>query len=200
MKFIVLTTISVLIISTTTFGVLYYKERNKCDLLRIKSTLDKNHLKSINESLKGAFLDCQNYNNVKLTLPISAESKDTILCLYISKYHCSECVNASLEYCVANNNIIPDSNIVVFADFNPNAIKHLKAEHQLKCKIISVFDENTVIAKNKYPCFFIYKKKTSETDMFLFPLKNEPEMMKKYFENVSSKYFAQMKDNSHDEK
>jgi hypothetical protein len=200
MKFVLLTIISVLIISTATFGVLYYKERNKCDLLEIESTLGKNHLKSINVSLKGAFLDSQNYNNVKLTLPISAESKDTILCLFISKYHCIECVNASLEYCVANNNIIPDSNIVVFADFNPNAIKHLKAEYQLRCKIVSVFNVNVVIANNKYPCFFIYNKETSQTEMFLFPLKNEPEMMMKYFENVSSKYFAQIKDNSHDEK
>lgn len=200
MKLIVLAFTISLIISTAAFGFLYYRERNEYDLFKMESIRDNDQLKAKNESLKGAFLDSQNYNNVKLILPISAESKNIILCLFISKYHCITCVYAALEYYVVNNNKIADSNVVVLADFNSSAIKQIKAEHQLRCKMVSVFNENVVIAKNKYPCFFIYKKETSETDMFLFPLKNQPEMMKKYFENISSKYFAQMKDNSHGEK
>jgi len=198
MKFILFTTILVLIISTATFGVLYYKERNKYDLFEIESNMEKNHLKATKESLKGAFLESQKYNNVKIILPYSEKSNDFTLYLFISKNHCIRCVNETLEYFVSSNKNIADSNFVVLADFNPNSIKQLKVEHQLRCKIVSVFDKNVVIAKNKYPCYFIYNKETSETDMFLFPLKNEPEMMNTYFENVNSKYFAQNKNIYHD--
>jgi hypothetical protein len=180
----------ILLTSCLILSWFYFHERDKFDRYRIKSVLNSNQLKAVNEGLKGAFLDSQVFNNKQVCLPGNENLLDHTLCLYISENHCSVCVNASLAYYLSNHNNIPDSTFIIYANFNSNSIKHLKVEHQLKCKITSIYGTNISIAKNKYPCFFVYNKASLETEMFLFPLKRQPEMMKKYFENVSRRYFS----------
>lgn len=169
----------------------YFQEREKFDRYRIISVQKHNQLKAVNEGFKGAFLDSQVFNNKQVCLPESEDVLDHTLCLYISENHCSACVNAALAYYTSNYDNIPDSTFIIYANFNANSIRHLKVKHQLKCKIISTYNANIKIADNKYPCFFIYNKERSETEMFLFPLKKQPEMMKKYFENVNQIYFGE---------
>ena len=191
MKFIHIIVISILLISCSILSWFYFQERNKFDIYKIKSVQEVNHLKAVNEGLKGAFLESQINNNLKIAFPDEQSLPEFTFCLFISENQCSSCVNAMLKYYTENFNIIPDSNIIILANFSSNALKHLKVKHQLKCRIISTYGTKLTIAENKYPCFFIYDKMNTEIEMFLFPLKNEPEMITKYFENVRDKYFAQ---------
>jgi hypothetical protein len=189
MKYILIAVFIILFASTVLYGIFYYKERNTLDRFKIKYTIENNRLTALNEDLKGSFLNSQIYNDIEIIIPEVDRLSDFTFCLFISENQCSACVNAMLEYFTSNIDIVSDSNFIILANYNQNSIKLLRAKHQLKCKIISVFGKNTNIADNKYPCFFIYNKKRSETEMLLFPLKNEPEMIKKYFRNVNDKYF-----------
>lgn len=182
--------IAILLTSCLILSWFYFHERDKFDRCKINSTLNNNQLKAVNEGLKGAFLDSQVFNNTPVCLTENDNLSHHTLCLYISENHCSACVNAALAYYSSNYKNIPDSTFIIYANFNANSIKHLKVEHQLKCRIISTYNTNIKIAENIYPCFFVYNKERSETEMFLFPLKKQPEMMKKYFENVNHKYFS----------
>lgn len=186
--------ILILLVFCITISLLYVQERDKFDRYKIISTQKQNQLKAVNEGLKGAFLDSQLFNNNKVYLPEGQNIPNRSLCLYVSENHCSACVDATLAYYLSNCENIPDSSFVVYANYNSNSIRHLRIKHQLKCKVISVYGSNIAIAENKYPCFFIYNKEKSETEMFLFPLKNQPEMMKRYFQNVNHKYFGGVTD------
>jgi len=187
--YILLALAILLLISSVIFGILFYKERNVFDRFKMVASNEINQLKAVNENLKGSFFESQLYNNEKITISGSEDWSNFTFCLFISENQCSACVNAMLEYYTSNINVVSDSNFIILANFNNNSIKLLRAKHQLKCKIISTIDTNIKIAENKYPCFFILNKKKYESEMFFFPLKNEPEMMKKYFENINKKYF-----------
>ncbi len=189
MKNIFITIIIVLLIFNFMIGFLFCRERKQFDRSKMVSMNDINKLKAVNEDLKGAIIENQFYNDNKISFSGSESLSDFTFCLFISENQCASCVNAMLEYYTSNSKIIPDSNFVILANFNQNSIKNLKAIHMLKCKIISILGTNVNIAENKYPCFFIYNKKRSETEMFFFPLINEPEMVKKYFGIVNKKYF-----------
>lgn len=176
MKYILSAIGIILLISSIIFGLLFFRERAIFDRYKIVSSNETNQLKTVNEYLKGSFMESQFYNNNKISFSGSKNLSDFTFCLFISENHCSACVNAILKYYTSYLNIVPDSNFSILANFNHNSIIHLKALHQLKCKIISTIGTNVNIAENKYPCFFIYNKKRSETEMFFFPLRNEPEM------------------------
>ncbi len=179
----------VLLIFNSIFGFLFYREREILDRYKLVSSNEINQLKAVNQNLKGSYIENQFYNNNKILFSGSENLSDFTFCLFISENQCSSCVNAMLEYYTSYLDIVPDSNFVILANFNQNSIRNLMALHQLKCKIISTIGTNVNIAENKYPCFFIYNKKRSETEMFFFALRNEPEMVKNYFEIVNKKYF-----------
>jgi len=188
-RYILLVIGILLTISNIVFGFLFYRERYLFDCYKMGFSNEINQLKAVNEDIKGSFLESQFYSNNRITFNGSEKLGDYTFCLYISENHCSVCVNAMIEYYTECLNIVPDSSFIILANFNQNSIRYLKAKHQIKCKIIPTINTNTKIAENKYPCFFIYNKKRHETEMFFFPLKNEPEMVKKYFENINKKYF-----------
>ncbi len=188
-KYIIRTFVLILLGSTVLFGFLYFKERNIFDLYRIKHTQESNQLKAVGEGLRGLVLNSLVYNNTEISFPKVKKQADYTFCLFISENQCSTCVNAAVKYYLSNRKAIPDSNFLILANYNTNALRYLKAEHQLKCKIISTYGTNINIAENKSPCFFIYNKETAKTEMFLFPLKKESEMIKAYFEKIRDKYF-----------
>jgi len=191
MKYIFLTIGIVLLITNVIVGFLFYREREIFDRYKMVSSNEINQLKAVNQNLKGSFIENQFYNNIKISFSGGESFTDLTFCLFISENQCSACVNAMLDYYTSYQDIVPDSNFTILANFNQNSIKNLMAIHQLKCKIISTIGTDINIAENKYPCFFIYNRKRSETEMFFFPLRDEPEMVKKYFEIVNKKYFNQ---------
>ncbi len=181
-------------------GLKYYEKRNEFNISKVQSSIRVQQLQIRNEHLINCFLKSQLFNNVRIPFLHEKVLNDYTLCLYISANHCRNCVNDVIKYIEDNRQILLTNKLYILTDFEQKSVEYLKAEFKLNSTFITVEFIDSHYLDNKYPCFFIYNKCTSETEMFLFPLKNEPEMMKRYFENVSSKYFAQIKDNSHDEK
>ena len=183
-----------------TLGVKFLKKRSALNYFEIQNKFQIQQIETKYENLKSVFLRNQLYNDLEIPFIKDYKLTDNTFCLFISNSHCKQCIKTAIEYYISNYELLPVKNFIILTDLDRNSISYIKSEYHLRCKFILTRDSDTSIDKINYPCYFMYNVKTDKTDMFLFPLKNEPEMMKKYFENVKSKYFAQNTDISHDEK